>query len=101
MTLIIELTPEQEARLAEAARKEGAEPTVLVSQWISEHLPPTKIHAAPDAENQAVIDLLRSWQEENATEDKEELERRDKGTQQLLHNLDASNKFAKWQRQTK
>ena len=90
MPLTIELTQEQEARLAEAARKEGAEPTTLVSQWISEHLPPAKTPAAPDAENQAVIDLLCSWQAEDATEDEEELTRRDNETKELLHNLETN-----------
>ena len=51
MTLTIELTPEQETRLAEVAHKAGAEPAVLVSNWIAEHLPPVKAHSAPDAEN--------------------------------------------------
>ena len=93
MTLTIELTPEQETRLAEVARKAGAEPKVLVSDWIAQHLPPVKAHSAPDAENQAAIDLLRSWQEEDATSDAEELERRDRETQTLLDNLE-SNRLA-------
>lgn len=90
MTLTIELTPEQEARLADAAQKEGAEPSVLVSKWISEHLPPAKAQAAPDAENQAVIDLLRSWREEDATDDDQELERRDIENEALMKNLQAN-----------
>ena len=87
MTLTIELTPEQEARLADAARKERLDPTILASKWIEEHLPPVQAQVTPDAENQAVIDLLRSWREEDATDDEEELERRDKETQIFLHNL--------------
>jgi hypothetical protein len=93
MTLTIELTPEQETQLAEAARKAGAEPTVLVANWIAEHLPLADEHSAPDAENQAAIDLLRSWQEEDATDDAEELARRDRETQTFLRNL-ASNRLA-------
>jgi hypothetical protein len=40
-----------------------------------------------DAENQALIDLLHSWQEEDATNDPQELERRDAETSDLLINI--------------
>ena len=90
MTLTIELTAEQEARLADAARKERLEPTVLASKWIEEHLPPVQAQVTPDSENQAVIDLLRSWREEDATDDEEELERRDIENEALMSNLQAN-----------
>jgi hypothetical protein len=49
--------------------------------------------AAPkaDQENQALIDLLRSWREEDATADLQELERRDEETKALLTSLQASH----------
>ena len=43
-----------------------------------------------DQENQALIDLLRSWREEDATDDSQELERRDAETNALMTNLQAS-----------
>ena len=48
--------------------------------------------AAPqaDPENQALINLLQSWREEDATDDSQELERRDAETDALMSNLQAS-----------
>ena len=40
MTLTIELTPEQESRLAALARQEGIEPAEVVQKLVEEHLPP-------------------------------------------------------------
>ena len=42
-----------------------------------------------DEENQALIYLLQSWREEDATDDPQELERRDAETNDLLANLQA------------
>lgn len=39
MTLMIELTPEQERRLAAVARREGLEPAQLAQRLVTEHLP--------------------------------------------------------------
>jgi len=48
--------------------------------------------AAPqiDQENQALINLLHSWRQEDATDDPQELERRDAETDALMSNLQAS-----------
>ena len=43
-----------------------------------------------DQENQALINLLHSWREEDATDDVQELERRDAETNALMTNLQAS-----------
>ena len=40
MTLILELTPAEEARLAAAARLNGLEPAMLAKKLLTEHLPP-------------------------------------------------------------
>ena len=39
MTLLIELTPEQETRLAAVARQAGMAPAELVKKLVEEHLP--------------------------------------------------------------
>ncbi len=39
MTLILELTPAEEKRLAAAARLNGTEPALLIKQLVAEHLP--------------------------------------------------------------
>jgi hypothetical protein len=43
-----------------------------------------------DEENQALIDLLQLWREEDATDDLQELERRDAETNALMGHLQAS-----------
>ena len=43
-----------------------------------------------DQENQAIINLLRSWREEDATDDPQELESRDVETDELMANLKAN-----------
>lgn len=43
-----------------------------------------------DRENQALINLLQSWREEDAADDPQELERRDAKTNALMSNLQAS-----------
>ncbi len=43
-----------------------------------------------DTENQVLINLLRSWREEDATDDTQELERRDGDTSDLMTNLQAN-----------
>ena len=39
MTLTIELSPAEQARLTDAARQTGLEPVELVKQWVAERLP--------------------------------------------------------------
>ncbi len=42
-----------------------------------------------DEENQALINLIHSWREEDATDDPQELERRDAETHAMMTNLQA------------
>lgn len=89
MTLNIELTPEQAARLIAAARQQGMDPTAMIQKLVADHLPPVTV-PVPDAENQALIALLDSWSAEDATDDPQELERRDAQTKELMSNLAAN-----------
>jgi len=67
MTLQIELTPEEEARLQAAARRNGVEPEECARRLLAEHLPVL----SPGA--QATLELLRAWREEDETTDPEAL----------------------------
>lgn len=52
---------------------------------------PEAVETPPiDAENQALISLLRSWREEDKSDDPQKLEQRDANTQALLTHLQAS-----------
>jgi hypothetical protein len=66
MTLTIELTPDEEARLSAAAREAGIDAAECARRLLVESLPPP----LPD---QATLDLLRAWREEDATDDPEEI----------------------------
>lgn len=87
MTLIIELTPEEEARLQEMAQTKGVNMVQYARQQLGLAEPTVLV---PDAENQALIDLMKQWIAEDATDDPEELARRDADTEELLKNLKAN-----------
>ena len=70
MTLTIELTPEQEARLADAARKEGLEPTVLAQKFVADRLP--TLPQIP--EQDPTLALFEQWRREDAQMTPEESE---------------------------
>jgi hypothetical protein len=70
MTLTIELTPEQEARLAAAARQEGLEPADLARKIVTEHLPP----AIPGDKEDPTLALFAQWAKEDEQMTPEEIE---------------------------
>jgi hypothetical protein len=68
MTVTIELTPEEEARLRAAARDAGIDTAEWARRTLTERLP-----LLPPG--QATRELLRAWREEDATEDLDEIRR--------------------------
>ena len=61
MTLHIELSPEQEARLTATAQRAGLDPTDVVKQLLAEHLP-----ATPQKDEQdPTLALFAQWNEED------------------------------------
>ena len=98
MTLTIDFTPQEEVWLNAQAAQQGLPPAEIVRRLVGERLPapngtptaPENVYPVIDAENQALIDLLRSWREEDATDDPHELERRDAETQELLSSVEAN-----------
>lgn len=69
MSLTIELTPAEEARLAEAARKEGIEPAELARRMVADHLPPAEAGSDP------TLTLFAEWEKDDAQLTPEEMER--------------------------
>jgi hypothetical protein len=61
MTLNIELTPEQEARLVAIARREGIDPAEVVKKLVAEHLPAT----LQDEEQDPMLSLFAQWDKED------------------------------------
>lgn len=61
MTLTIDLTPAEGARLAAAARRAGAEPADVMRKLVTEHLP-----LLPDGEEDPTLALFGQWSAEDA-----------------------------------
>ena len=88
MTLTIDLTPAEEARLAAAVRRTGAEPADVMRKLVTEHLPPAETEG--DARNAASISLLQSWLVEDATDDSNEICRAEEELAEFKHNMNAN-----------
>ncbi len=91
MSITLDLSPQDEARLVAAAEAEGVDRAAVLRRLVRTHLPQPKIplEAVPNERNQRAIALLRKWREEDATDDEEELERRDIENAELMRNLEA------------
>ena len=68
MTVTLELTPTEEARLAEASRLTGLPPDEAAHSLLAEHLPP-----APDAAEDSTLALFARWDAEDAQMTTEEV----------------------------
>lgn len=62
MTLTIELTPTEEARLTAAARQAGLAPTELARKLVTEHLP----LVAPPLPEDPTLALFAQWETDDA-----------------------------------
>ncbi|MFN3649768.1 MAG: hypothetical protein ACK47B_09310 [Armatimonadota bacterium] len=63
MSLTIELSPEEQARLADAASREGLAPEELARKLLCEHLAPAAEGSPPD---DPTLALFRQWEAEGA-----------------------------------
>ncbi len=97
MTLTIEFTPAVETWINGQADQLGLEPAEVVRQLVEKQAPNdfrkptvTEQRELQRQKNQAMIDLLRRWREEDATDDEEELARRDAENAELMRNLEAN-----------
>ncbi len=70
MTLVIELTQDQEEALVEAARLEGVAPNALAARVLAEHLPSLRHHGAAGEVQQRVLTLLASWRAQDGVASK-------------------------------
>jgi hypothetical protein len=83
MTLTIDLTPEEEARLRAAAHSQGLDPAAYVKRTVIEHLPPLQPGAA-------TLALFARWEAEDATEDPQEIAARNREWEELKSSMNAS-----------
>ena len=82
MELTIELTHEEETRLRELAAGRGVPPEEVVTEAVKRLLP-----LPVDQRNLNLVELLEQWREEDATDDEEELARRDQEWEEHKTNM--------------
>jgi hypothetical protein len=87
MTLRIDLTPEDEARLATVARERGMDLADCARELLREHLPPL----APGERTKA---LFAAWDAEDATDDPEEIEARKREWEEFKENINEARAAA-------
>ncbi|HLK58857.1 MAG TPA: hypothetical protein VKU00_19950, partial [Chthonomonadaceae bacterium] len=89
MSLMIDLTPEEEARLSELAKQEGLPP----EEYVRRRLLADLIRGAgPDPKGEALARQMEAWIEEDSAATPEELEAREAEWQQLKADLNANRK---------
>ncbi len=90
MHLSIEISPQAEAKIVAASMTTGKDIATLIENLI-EHMPSPETQVLPvDQKKAEAIALLRSWRAEDATDDEEELARRDVANEELMRNLQAN-----------
>lgn len=91
MSLIIDFTPQEEARFRAFARQNGTDPVALAKKLLTAPLPfatPSEIQV--DAENAAAIAQLRNWLKEDETDDAEEIRRAEEDLAEFKRNINAN-----------
>jgi hypothetical protein len=90
MSLIIQLTPGEEARLEAAARREGLDPAEFARKLVAERLPPL----APDQKEDPTLALFAQWDREDADMTPEEIEEANRETEEFKQNINAERRRA-------
>lgn len=99
MTLTLQLPPEVEAALAEDARRKGTTPEELAldnlrrSYVTPPHAIPTDAPITAERPVSPMVALFAQWEAEDATDDPEEIARRNREWEQTKANLEA-NRFS-------
>jgi hypothetical protein len=83
MELTIDLSPDEEVRLRVAAEKEGLEPEECARRLLTSQLPSLKPGEATRA-------LFAAWAAEDATDDPEEIARRNQEWEELKAQMNAT-----------
>ncbi len=87
MTLTLELPPEVEGALAEEARREGTTPEQLVLKDLRRR------YQVPEPRPDTMLELFAKWEAEDATDDPDELARRNQEWETTKAALE-SNRFS-------
>ncbi len=98
MTLILNLPPDVETALAADARRKGTTPERLVlhnlrQQYTIDSVPASENHVKNNGDN-AMLALFAQWEVEDATDDREELVRRQREGDELMAALEANGRLS-------
>ncbi len=85
MTLNIELTPEQEARLTAIAQREGIDPAEVVKKLLAEYLPST----SQDEERDPMLALFAQWDKEDQDMTSAEVAEENRTWEEFKSNINA------------
>jgi hypothetical protein len=86
LTVILELTPDEAETLTAQARAQGTDIETLLHRIIAQ-LTPTTERPSLTEKQKAAIALLDAWRDEDATDDDEELARRDAEFEEFKTNI--------------
>jgi hypothetical protein len=87
MSLIVDLSPQEEARFIASARQVGADPATLAERLLTEPLSPAQnTSSVVDEENAAAIALLESWLAAAPT-DADEIRKAEEDRNEFIQNL--------------
>lgn len=93
MTFAISLSPTAEERLAKKAKAEGIDLPTLATRMLEAEAE----RIAPDEKphpNQATLDLLKKWEEEDQTDDPGEIASREQELLEFMKGMNESRRFA-------
>jgi len=90
MSLLIELDPEVEARLQQEAAQQGVEPAEFARRLIEHGLLPVPL----TEKQRAAMELLRSWSQEDATDDPEAIRAAEEEWEALKQALNENRRLA-------
>lgn len=91
MSLILDLSPEEEARLKAAARQKGLKPAELARKLVTEHLPSV---LQEEEETDPTLALFAQWDKEDAKMTPEELEEERRDFEEFKQNINDERKRA-------
>jgi hypothetical protein len=83
MTITIELTPEEDARLQAAAQQSGVDASECARRLVTRQLPPL------DAQAHATLALLQQWEREDQTADPEAIRQAEEDMQEFERSMNA------------
>jgi hypothetical protein len=85
MVLTLPFSPEEAARLRDAAKQEGVDLETYVRKIVNEHLPPR----VPDEESDPTLKLLAQWEVEDGRMTPEEVEAAQQDFEEFKRQLNA------------